>query len=202
MLESWDLESLGYEAGRYLAHIHQIAVDVFGTLFSDGPDNQVREKAYVLAEADRCLAECATYGLLDNSTAYELRTHLADTELLTRQQPCLLHGNFQSTNLIVEQGVTGHHITGIRDFAHAQGGSPEQDMATLFARDLADKDAAQKEFLDGYVESGELTASFWDRLALYQAFTGLRCLARTGQKCTPEKQRLYVNSIAAYLDCQ
>jgi aminoglycoside phosphotransferase (APT) family kinase protein len=199
-LESWDLGSVSYEAGRYLAHIHQITVDAFGTLFSDGPDSQVREKVYILAEADRCLAECSEHGLLDSATGEELHSHLVDTELLTRRQPCLLHGEFQSANLIVEQGMTGHHITGIRDFAHAQGGSPEQDIATFFAHDLAGESTAQKEFLDGYAESGELLASFWDRLALYQAFISLRILARAGPYCAPKKQRLYVDSIVAYLN--
>lgn len=198
-LESWELESLGYEAGRYLAHIHQITVETFGTIFSDGPDSHVREKTYVLDEADRYWAKCSKYGLLDRTTAQEMRNRLSDTDLLTRRQPCLLHGDFQSTNLIVEQGVTGHHITGIRGFAHAQGGSPEQDIATLFVHDLAGDSPAQKEFLDGYAEYGELTASFWDRLALYRAFISLRGLARAGSECAPEKQQLYVDHITAYL---
>jgi len=199
-LEPWDLESLGYEAGRYLAHIHQISVDTFGTLFADDPDNQVREKPFILAEVDQCLAECTEHGLLDGTIAQKLRNRLADSDLLTRRQPCLLHGDYQSTNLIVEQGMTGHHVTGIQDFAHAQGGSPEQDIATFFVHDLTDDNTAQKEFLDGYTESGELTASFWDRLALYQAFTGLCYLTRAGPECAPQKQRLYVDSILAYLN--
>lgn len=201
-LEPWDLESLGYEAGRYLAHIHQIAVDTFGTLFIDGPDNQVREKAYVLAEIDQHLAECSEHDLLDKTTAQKLRDRLADTEDLTRHQPCLIHGDFQSTNLIVEQGMTGHHITGIRDFAHALGGSPEHDIATLFVHDLSGESAVQKEFLDGYTESGELTASFWNRLALYQVVIGLRGLAHSGVACVHKRQRLYIDSIAAYLDAR
>ncbi len=199
-LETWDLESLGYEAGRYLAHIHQITVDTFGTLFADDPDSEVREKAYILVEVDRCLTKCLDHGLLNRTTAQDLRTRLTDTEFLVRREPCLLHGDFQSPNLIVEQGVTGHHITGIRDFAHAQGGSPEQDIATLFVHDLAEESAVQKEFLDGYAESGELTALFWDRLALYQAFISLRRLAEAGHEHAPSRQNLYVNSIAAYLD--
>jgi len=199
-LDSWDLESVGYDAGRYLAHIHQIRLDAFGTLFSDGTDNEMQEKAHVLATVDLCIEECLSNHLLEKADAHVLRDRLADTHLLTRRQPCLLHGDFWSANLIVERGATGHHVTGIQGFSYAQGGSPEQDIATLFVVDLDDDKAAQRQFLDGYAESGELTASFWDRLRLYKAVSGLCHLARLGPQCTPEQQRQYARFVTSYLD--
>lgn len=185
LLDDWELETIGYETGRYLSHIHQVPVDEFGTLFVRGPHNHPREKAYQLAQVGEWLVACTQNVLLPAETAAAFRRHLAETDLLNRRQACLIHGDLGPDKIMVEKEGTGYHVTGILGFDRAQGGSPEFDMAGLFNWPMAEAPSFQKSFLDGYAESGELPVHFWERLALYQAVFCLNKIQPLCQQADP-----------------
>jgi aminoglycoside phosphotransferase (APT) family kinase protein len=177
-MDSWELESVGYEMGRYLGHIHQLSLDEFGQLFQDGPYNHVREQTYVVAQTKDWIDRCAAAQVLSRDALDALGKAFTHTKLLNRRQACLVHGGFAPPHIMVERGATGFHVTGILDFTQAQASGPEQDMVLLLEPSFRETPRFRKGFLDGYAESGELSATFWDRLRLYGLFTSLHGLLR------------------------
>jgi aminoglycoside phosphotransferase (APT) family kinase protein len=199
-LEETELEALGYELGRYLAHLHQIPLETFGCVLGTGPHDRVTEKDYVLSQVADWLTQCEAAGLLAPGARSILRRRFAETDALDRSQACLTHAALSARTVMVESGVTGYHVTGFLDLSRAQGGSPELDVAGLFACDFQAVPAAQKGFLDGYTDSGELSPRFWDRLGLYQAFVSLRTLLVAHRKGDPGLMWQATEQIQHYLD--
>jgi aminoglycoside phosphotransferase (APT) family kinase protein len=199
MMDDWELEAAGYEIGRYLGHIHQIRLDQFGTLFEDGPHNHIREKAHLLSLAKTWLDRCAADSVLSRPTIEALEQTFARTDLLDRRQACLVHGRFEPRHIILERGATGYHVTGIVDFTLAQAGSPEQDMVLLLDPGFQQAPTFQKGFLDGYAESGELPATFWDRLKIYRLFAALERLLRAHEREQFDRVKTQADRIDRYL---
>jgi aminoglycoside phosphotransferase (APT) family kinase protein len=191
---------VGYEIGRYLGHIHQIPLDEFGTLFAASPHNHEREKGYVLSQATEWLEACAKEELLPAETLDTLQQHLAGTDVLDRRRACLIHGNLGPANIVVERGATGYHVTGILDFTHALGGSPELDMSKLLAWYIKDSPSLQKGFLDGYTEVGELEAKFWERLVIYQVLVSLGALLAAHRQGQLEQEQIHRKQVDRFLD--
>jgi len=175
-LEQAELEAVAYELGRYLAHLHQIPLQAFGCLLGSGPHDHIREKGYVLSQASDWLERCEVEGLLAPETASALRLCFEQTLALDRHQACLTHADLGARKVMVERGLTGYHVTGLVGWTRAQGGTPELDIAKLFAWDFRQASSAQKGLLDGYTESAELSPHFWERLGLYEAFVSLEVL--------------------------
>jgi aminoglycoside phosphotransferase (APT) family kinase protein len=194
-MDGWELESVGYEMGRYLGHIHQLSLDQFGCLFRDGPHNHVSEQAYIVAQAKEWIDRCAEVQALSEATLDALEKAFVHTDLLNRRQACLTHGEFALQHVMVEHGATGYHVTGILDFAHAQASGPELDMVLLLEPGFQEMPSFQKGFLDGYAESGELPAAFWDRLRLYGLFTSLFGLVRANEGNQTGRAKEYAEQI-------
>jgi aminoglycoside phosphotransferase (APT) family kinase protein len=191
---------VGYEIGRYLGHIHQIPLDEFGALFATSPHNHEREKGYVLSQATEWLEACAKEELLPDETLDALQQRFAETDVLDRRRACLIHGNLGPANIVVERGATGYHVTGILDFTHALGGSPELDMSKLLAWHIKDSPSLQKGLLDGYTEVGELEARFWERLVLYQVLVSLGALLSAHRRDQLEQAQIHRKQVNRYLD--
>jgi len=198
-LDAWESESVGYEVGRYLGHIHQIPLDEFGALFAPSPHNHWSEKGYVLSQIAEWLEDCATEELLVQEPQEAIRQAFAETELLDRRRACLVHGDLVPANITVEQGATGYHVTGITGFSRAMGGSPELDIGWLFAQQAQHAPSFRKGFLDGYTEAGELGARFWDRLALYQVFACVDALLLAHRQQQIERVQQYRTQVNDYL---
>ncbi len=184
-LDEFELESIGYEAGRYLAHIHQIPLAEFGELFAPSSGGHTPEQAYVQAAITQLAEACAGRQLAPPEFVDRFLQLAARADLLDRRQPCLLHGDFTPENVIVERGSTGYHVTGILEFEQALGASPERDIATLLNWGAEQWPTFQRGFLDGYAESGTVPAQFWPRLRLYQALVSVERLVASGTG-TPE----------------
>jgi aminoglycoside phosphotransferase (APT) family kinase protein len=200
LLDDAELEAVAYELGRYLAHLHQIPLELFGGLLEPEPHAHIREKAYLLSQAADWLHECEAEGLLTPDAAARLRGCFEQTVALDRQRPCLTHADLSLRKVIVEPGHMGHHVTGLVGWAHAQGGSPERDIAGLFAWDLRPESAAQKGLLDGYTESAELSPHFWERLDLYELFISLEALLTAHRTRDTRVLRLAVERLSRYPD--
>jgi Ser/Thr protein kinase RdoA (MazF antagonist) len=199
-LEDAELEAVGYELGRYVAHLHQIPLDTFGCVLGSGPHDRAREKDHVLLQVTDWLAQCEVTGLLAPETRSQLRRRFEETDALNRPQACLTHAALSARTVMVEGGVTGYHVTGLLDLAQARGSSPELDMARLFAWDFQAVAAARKGFLDGYTEAGELSPRFWERLGLYQALVALEILLEAQRRENTGLMQQAVEQIQRFAD--
>jgi aminoglycoside phosphotransferase (APT) family kinase protein len=171
---------VGYEAGRYLAHIHQIPLTEFGSLFAASSADRTSERAYVLAAISQLAEACTGRQLAPAEVVEQFRRLVGCDGCLDRQQPCLLHGDYTPENIIVERGSTGYHVTGLLEFEQALGAGPERDIATLLNWGMEEWPTFQRGFLDGYAESGAVVPRFWPRLRLYQALVSVEHLVALG----------------------
>ena len=181
-LDEFELQPVGYEAGRYLAHIHQIPLAEFGELFAAELSGQTSEQAYVANTIAQLADACTSGQLASPEIVEEFRRLATESELLDRRRPCLLHGDYTPQNIVVERGASGYHVTGILEFERALGGSPERDIAALLNWGTEQWPAFQTGLLDGYAESGTVSAKFWPRLRLYQAILAVEHLVAGGTK--------------------
>ncbi|UCC63104.1 MAG: phosphotransferase [Anaerolineae bacterium] len=93
---------------------------------------------------------------------------LARSGVLDRENACFVHGDYHCSNVNVEEGWGGFHVTGVFDFAHAQGWSPEWDMARLMGSLGEGYPALVRGFFDGYADTAGLPENLWPRLRLYR----------------------------------
>jgi aminoglycoside phosphotransferase (APT) family kinase protein len=172
--------SLGYEAGRYLAHIHQIPLGGFGELFGTPLSSYPTEVSFVYERLKGCMQAPTVRHHFSAQELQAIENTMHAAQLWDRSEACLIHGAYTPENLIVERGVTDYHITGVIEFAYAGAGSPEEDIAQLLCWFQDRPPGLERGVLDGYVETGTMTANFWDRLDRYQILVRLETLA-TGQ---------------------
>jgi aminoglycoside phosphotransferase (APT) family kinase protein len=191
-LDDWELESLGYEMGRYLAHIHTVPLSQFGEFLVPEPLAETSEKGYVSAQTSQWLGYIGTEKPLPLETTEALSEAISRAEFLDQKQAYLLHGHYVPQNVIVERGSAGYHVTGILEFERAQGGSPEQDISVLFNWGAENLPTFQKGFLDGYSDYGHLGDRFWVRLRFYQVYVCLQELLTSahGLQVTRCRRRL------------
>jgi aminoglycoside phosphotransferase (APT) family kinase protein len=199
LLDGQEQESVGYEMGRYLGHIHQIPLEQFGEFYEPGSDTHAGEKQYLLARIDELLAGCAAHDLLPPEIEDRVRQRFLQTQVLNRSPACLIHGDYRLHNVVVEPGRAGYHVTGVLEFECAGGGSPEHDIGELFTWDIEGRVALQKGFLDGYAESAELYAQFWKRLGFYQVLAALAGLANAHARGRPEQVQHCRRRVEQYL---
>jgi aminoglycoside phosphotransferase (APT) family kinase protein len=169
MMDEWELESIGYEMGRYLAHLHQIPLPSFGEFFDPDSIQHANEHEHVLEQLGLLIDECVIHKLISDQDATAIEQIFEESQALDRRQACLVHGDYTTHNVIVERGTANdYHVTGILDLKSAVAGSPEQDMAKLFNNRFGKKPTLQKGFLDGYTDIHELGPLFWERIGLYR----------------------------------
>jgi len=184
-MDEQDQETVGYEVGRYLARLHSIPLENFGQFLTDDPLASTSEKNYTVVRVMKWLQVCEENGLLDKSAVVALQRLVRQTHALSRREACFIHGSYHERNITVQEGIAGFHVTGVFDFKHAQGWSPEWDMANLVSH-VADRHPSLiRGFLDGYADTKSLPDNFWDRLEVYQQAVSIRYVVhayRTGDE--------------------
>ncbi len=163
-----DQETVGYELGRYLAKLHTVPFARYGGYFGQDERASHSEQAYTLTRLNESLDGCRQNALLAPDIGDELQRLFQETAALNRQEPCLVHGDFQATNVSVEEGYGGCHVVAFLNFENSVAWSPEWDMVQLFGHLFDDYPPLQESFLAGYRTAGQLSEYFWGRLELYQ----------------------------------
>ncbi len=184
-MDEQDQRAVGYEMGRYLAKLHSIPLERFGQFSGNDPLALTSEKSYTVARVTEWLDICEENGLLDDSAIAALRHLVSQTPVLDRHKACFVHGNYHGGNINVQEGIAGFHVTGIFNFEHAQGWSPEWDMTRWLGYIFDDYPALAQGFLDGYTDIERLPDNFWDRLEIYRQVMNiyhLVCAHRTGNE--------------------
>jgi aminoglycoside phosphotransferase (APT) family kinase protein len=177
-MDEMDQETVGYEAGRYLAKLHSIPLDRFGEFLGQDPRASVDEKAYTVALVLEWLDICEEHDLLDRSAVAELRRLAGRTRALNRESACFVHGDYHGGNINVEEGWGGYHVIGVFDFAYAQGWSPEWDMVGLYSDVAENRPSLAKGFLDGYADTVGLPENLWQRLQVYESVVLVAAVVR------------------------
>ena len=195
-MDELDQEAIGYEMGRYLAKLHSIPLEKFGEFLGQDPLASVNEKAYTVARVTEWLEVCEENGLLDGSAIAELRRLVGQTRVLNREGACFVHGDYHEGNIIVEEGIAGFHVIGVFDFEHAQGWSPEWDMASLSSGVFDDYPGLVKGFLDGYADTAGLPGNLWERLRVYQPVMYVAHVVHA--HCTGDASSLKTNQARLY----
>jgi len=198
-LDQWELESLGYEMGRYLEHLHRIPLDTFGEFLMPNQAGWYDEKQYTLHQIDQYLESNAVQQGFPMRTIDTIHDIFGQTSHLVHKKACLVHGAFGPQNVIVEQGIAGYHVSGFVDFKYAIGSRPELDMAPLFNCYFDRLPTFEKGFLDGYTEAGQLDAQVWERIPLYKLFDLVKQLATTQRDLATEIRQRWQEQIATLL---
>ena len=137
--------------GGLLARIHQRRCKPSG-FFTDSLDITPFESPAPLADfLGELIGQCAQSTLLDSRTLFALES-IAQSSAC-RAEPeniCLVHGDFDPSNLLVHDGMP----SGILDWEYAFSGAPEIDLGNFLRYAHRLPDAFLRSFLSGYTQGG------------------------------------------------
>ena len=153
---------VAYDAGRYLAMIHDVSFEGFGTL------QTLRFTKWferVIAQVESDTTEATYLRQLDASVAERIRNTFDEhhSMLDIGKQGKLLHGDFQFKNILYHQG----RITGIIDFEWANAGDPCWDFR-LEETWEADCVGSRRYIYDGYASYRPIDDDQMLRVRLYK----------------------------------
>jgi Ser/Thr protein kinase RdoA (MazF antagonist) len=199
-MDEFDQETVGYDMGRYAAKMHHVTASRFGEFLSPDPLAGPDEGQYVRARLERWLQPIQAHRLLEPTLVDRVRQQVDATPHLAYRTPCLVHGDYHEANVHVERGVVSCHVTGVFDFEHAQGWSPEWDLVKLYGHAFDAHPALSVGFLKGYTDTLPLPEPFAPRLHLYRLVGAVGYVAyfhRTGEE---DKLQAQVACIRDLLD--
>lgn len=146
LLKKEDLtESLAYEIGSALARIHSNRAPLYGD-FIHQKDGKLDPRPFFTLKFEEGLAECANNIptiLLQQCKDYFYK-HLSSLDLI--DGPCLVHRDFRSGNIMVNNGK----LQGIIDWSSARASFAQEDFCTLEHEELLTNPILKKSFLAGY----------------------------------------------------
>jgi tRNA A-37 threonylcarbamoyl transferase component Bud32 len=171
-----------YEAGKQIAVVNQVRADGFGWLKTGkeengttlrGEKNSLQEYIYEFLEEDLSLLSNNIFNKSDTSQIGNLIN--TGTQLMSRHESSLVHGDFDDTHIFHKGG----RYTGIIDFGEIQGNSPLYDLGHYKLHEGQSNSFHGFNFLvKGYKEFADL--SFDDQLEidLWALWIGVRRLGR------------------------
>lgn len=137
-------ETLAYEIGRCLAHIHLNRLPGYGDPVQKDLNSDPR--IYYTLKFEEGLDECSNH--LPSDLIEECRHYYkAHVDRLTSVDgPCIVHRDFRPGNLIVHNGK----LQGIIDWAGARASFAEEDFCSLEHGEWPNHPRSKKFFLNGY----------------------------------------------------
>jgi Ser/Thr protein kinase RdoA (MazF antagonist) len=138
-------DRLAYEAGEYLAQIHQNSVEEYGDL-TQPQELSKNPQAHFAMKFEEGFSECSMNlprELLKKSRQY-FDAHLS--LLASVDGPCIIHRDFRPGNIMVLNG----RLQGIIDWASGRASFAEEDFCPLELGEWSNHPAIKKSFLAGY----------------------------------------------------
>jgi len=169
-LDDAALEVLGQFVGTVLAHIHAVRFDKCG--FFDG-DLNLPERIDLGASGLRAyLRRQFVNGpggtrlgpelTRDVMALAERDGHLLDT---WRVGPCLVHADFNGSNILVHRHGGAWRVAAVLDWEFALSGIPALDFGNLMRPPLGERAVFGRGVAEGYVRSGGVLPADWLRIA-------------------------------------
>ncbi|MFH1623373.1 MAG: aminoglycoside phosphotransferase family protein [Candidatus Aenigmatarchaeota archaeon] len=162
------------KAGEYLAKIHSIKLESFGSVMGS-PVKTLKDDYYKflrdnfrktlsgIPEIDRIKEDVMDF--------VESNEYLLDVDV----EPCLAHNDYHFGNIMAsEQGITG-----IIDFEASKAGHNEQDLIIPKWWIFQEYDESELPFFEGYEKYGSVSIDFDKRIRLYELRTAVDILMAT-----------------------
>jgi aminoglycoside phosphotransferase (APT) family kinase protein len=170
-LSADQLVDLGQAIGRMLAAIHAFTLDKYGFLDADlkvqGPIDL--DKKGLLAYLHQRLVEGpggARLGPELTSALLDFVAREGDMLAEWRQQPCLVHGDFNGSNILIRRAENhAWEIAAIIDWEYAISASPAFDFGNLLRAPLDGNADFAAALARGYREAGGILPGRWERIA-------------------------------------
>lgn len=169
-LDDAALGALGESVGDALARIHAVRFDKHGFFDGDlnlperidlGPNalrSYLRQQLVDGRGGERLGPEITreTLALADRDG------HLLD---MWRADPCLVHADFNGSNILVRRQGAAWRVAAVLDWEFALSGIPALDFGNLMRPPLGERDAFAGGVAAGYVRSGGALPEDWGRIA-------------------------------------
>lgn len=200
LLSAEQIKALVYEAGQYLALLHEITFPVFGKFHELAHRPFPSWTAYMWDYAYRYLRVAQRDGIFERSLCARLAATLeqADDLLACVTQGVFLHSDFHYENILQEHG----RISGFLDFEWAFVGDPAIDFVAADARE-AIVPSSEPMFLAGYHSVRSCDPGQDQRVAFYrlwlQVETAVTCYLHhdvLGQGIACDRLRDFFNAYA------
>jgi aminoglycoside phosphotransferase (APT) family kinase protein len=165
-LEAAQLAVLGRAVGASLAGIHAVTFPLTG--FFDA-DLRVAQPISVgrdglVGYLHQCLVEGRGGARLGAALTQALLAHTATAGVLLDTwdgPPCLVHGDFGGSNLLVRSGPAGWQVAAVLDWEFAFSGSPFFDLGNLLRPPLGDRPGFAEAVHAGYMAAGGRLPAAW-----------------------------------------
>jgi len=164
------LAPIGEAVGEVLAHIHAIHFPHHGFLAGDlnlgepidlGPEGL---RAYLQAQlieghgGERLGPELAREAVAFAEREADLLDHW-------RAAPCLVHGDFNPSNILLQSSGTAWQVAAVLDWEYALSGIPAMDFANLMRPPLGNSEAFADGLARGYRRAGGTLPENWRSIA-------------------------------------
>ncbi|MGB2729144.1 MAG: aminoglycoside phosphotransferase family protein [Methylovirgula sp.] len=163
------LAALGRAIGRMLAVVHSFTFDKFG--FLDAALNVTEpinlDKKGLIAYLDQTFIKGpggARLGAELSSALMHFAAREGDMLDEWLQQPCLVHGDFNGSNILLPPGGD-RTIAAIIDWEYALSATPAFDFGNLLRPPLDANPEFAAALAEGYCEAGGTLPAQWERIA-------------------------------------
>jgi aminoglycoside phosphotransferase (APT) family kinase protein len=163
------LVTLGGAIGRTLAAVHRFTFDKFGFLDADlgvAEPIDLDKKAFV-AYLEQTFVKGpggARLGAELSSALLQFATREGDMLDAWLEQPCLVHGDFNASNILIGPGEDCA-IAAVIDWEYALSATPAFDFGNLLRPPLDDDPGFAAALAQGHREAGGWLPAQWQRIA-------------------------------------
>ncbi|XEC93708.1 aminoglycoside phosphotransferase family protein [Paenibacillus tarimensis] len=191
-------------AGKQLAVINQVKVDGFGWVKRDreedgaalqGEKTSMYDYLFELLDND---LEILAENIFNQREVSKIKSILiAGSELMSRHEPCLNHGDFDDSHIFFHSG----RFTGIIDFGEIQGTSPLYDLGHFKLHDGQQNNRLGfTSLITGYNELRELSYDDQTEIDLWALWVGVRRLGLVCKRSWGSYQEHLIKTIKAEMD--
>ncbi len=182
-----DIKPVMYETGTLLAKFQNYCFPQAGFFDKDLAIKQVLYQDNYVTYAQECLEHPTTKQQLDIETLYKIRAIFEEykTFFPSNQQSCLVHGDYDPANILVNKSNSIWKVSAILDWEFAFAGSWLCDVSLMLRYAHKLPKVFEQSFLQGLDEAGLSLPNDWDiTVNLLNLVSLLYCLVQ----CPPTKR--------------